>query len=163
MMTENSALTIHSSPPDVEVWQTDDGITMIGDAIHAMPPTGGSGGLTAALDAAALTRKLSQSWDGTRWVDLESRIFAYEKNMRGRAKKMIVLAFEEARSYGLEKIGKSTQKLITSNAYLFRACWVRLKASTQSHQLTPGNWWGPSRDFVQKTSDRKRTSRGPSV
>jgi 2-polyprenyl-6-methoxyphenol hydroxylase-like FAD-dependent oxidoreductase len=93
MMTESSAIPIHSSPPDVEVWQTDDRITTMGDAIHAMSPTGGSGGLTAVLDAAALTRKLSQSWDGTRWVDLESRIFAYEKDMREGAKKMIDVSF----------------------------------------------------------------------
>jgi len=65
----------------------------MGDAIHAMSPTDGSSGLTAVLDAAALTRKLSQSWDGTRWVDVESRIFAYEKDMRERAKKMIDVSF----------------------------------------------------------------------
>jgi 2-polyprenyl-6-methoxyphenol hydroxylase-like FAD-dependent oxidoreductase len=60
-MTESSAIPIHSSPPNVEVWKTDDRITVMGDAIHAMSPTGGSGGLTAVLEAAALTRKLSQS------------------------------------------------------------------------------------------------------
>ncbi|CZR54061.1 uncharacterized protein PAC_03944 [Phialocephala subalpina] len=93
MMTESSAIPIHSNPPEVEVWQSDERITMMGDAIHAMSPTGGSGGLTAVLDAAVLTRELSQSWDGTQWVGLESRISAYEKDMRERAKKVLDISF----------------------------------------------------------------------
>jgi hypothetical protein len=59
ILTETTAIPCHSNRPDIEVWQTDDRIAMIGDAIHAMSPTGGSGGLTAVLNSAALTKVLA--------------------------------------------------------------------------------------------------------
>jgi 2-polyprenyl-6-methoxyphenol hydroxylase-like FAD-dependent oxidoreductase len=93
MMTESSAIPIHSSRPDVEVWKTDDRITLMGDAIHAMSPSGGSGGLTAIGDSAALTKVLAQSWDGKLWVGLETNLAAYEEDMRVRAKKTIDVSF----------------------------------------------------------------------
>ncbi len=67
---------------------------MMGDAIHAVSPFGGSGGLTATLDAAALTRELLQSWDGIYQVDLERRLFSYETDMGERAKKAIDVSFK---------------------------------------------------------------------
>lgn len=57
-------------------------VTGIGDAVHAMPPTGGRGAATAILDAARLTTAL-QSTDGA--ADIPSRLRAYEARMRAYA------------------------------------------------------------------------------
>lgn len=92
-MTETSAISVNSNRPDIEVWQTDDRITFMGDAIHAMSPSGGSGGLTAVLDAGALTKVLAQSWDGSHWVNLKVELSGYEEGMRLRAKKALDVSF----------------------------------------------------------------------
>lgn len=93
MMDESSAIRVHSSRPDVEVWETDDRVTLLGDAIHLMSPSGGSGGLTAIQDAAELTTVLSEFWVDGKWVDLKPGMARYEGNMRERAKKAIDVSF----------------------------------------------------------------------
>lgn len=93
MMTEITAIPVHSNRPDVEVWQTDDRLTFMGDAIHLMSPSGGSGGLSAIRDAAALTEVLSQSWNGSHWANLKNALSGYEEGMRERAKEAIDISF----------------------------------------------------------------------
>ncbi|WET76818.1 NAD(P)/FAD-dependent oxidoreductase [Amycolatopsis sp. QT-25] len=44
--------------PEVSPWQTQPTVTLLGDAVHVMPPTGGIGASTALCDAAALTETL---------------------------------------------------------------------------------------------------------
>lgn len=102
-MTETSPIPVNSNRPGIEVWQTDGRITFMGDAIHAMSPSGGSGGSTAVLDAAALTKVLAQSWDGSHWVDLKDEFSKYEEGMRVRAKKALDVSFEGGKLLWLGK------------------------------------------------------------
>jgi salicylate hydroxylase len=55
-------------------------VTLLGDAIHAMPPAYGTGGNTALRDAASLARALTQAARGQ--VPLLEAIGAYEAEMR---------------------------------------------------------------------------------
>ena len=58
---ETAVLKIRSSdtsgPP---VWERSDRVTVLGDAIHCMPPTGGNGANTALWDAAVLGKLLAE-------------------------------------------------------------------------------------------------------
>ena len=69
---------IRSSIP-VEPWPST-AITLLGDAIHSMPPTGGMGANTALRDAELLTRQLSAVARGE--VALLQAIADYENAMR---------------------------------------------------------------------------------
>jgi 2-polyprenyl-6-methoxyphenol hydroxylase-like FAD-dependent oxidoreductase len=55
-------------------------ITVLGDAVHGMPPTGGNGANTALRDAALLTRQLSRAARGE--LSLLDAIGDYESEMR---------------------------------------------------------------------------------
>jgi 2-polyprenyl-6-methoxyphenol hydroxylase-like FAD-dependent oxidoreductase len=55
-------------------------VTLIGDAVHAMPPSFGSGANTALRDAAALSRVLAQAAQGDRPV--VEAVAEYENEMR---------------------------------------------------------------------------------
>jgi 2-polyprenyl-6-methoxyphenol hydroxylase-like FAD-dependent oxidoreductase len=95
MQRESSAVPVWSSSPQVPVWKTDARITFMGDAIHCMSPSGGSGGLTAIVDAAKLSEALGASYNAEQkqWVDLSDRLEAYETDMRVRAKTAIEHSF----------------------------------------------------------------------
>jgi 2-polyprenyl-6-methoxyphenol hydroxylase-like FAD-dependent oxidoreductase len=67
-----------SSRPDA-AWDPTS-VTLLGDAVHAMPPTGGLGANTALRDAHLLTRQLSAAARGE--TDLVSAIARYEAEMR---------------------------------------------------------------------------------
>jgi salicylate hydroxylase len=69
---------IRSSVP-VDSWPAST-VTLLGDAIHSMPPTGGIGANTALRDAAVLAGKLAAVADGER-VLLEA-VAEYEAEMR---------------------------------------------------------------------------------
>ncbi|MFP5073029.1 FAD-dependent monooxygenase [Pseudonocardia nantongensis] len=56
-------------------------VTAIGDAVHAMPPTGGRGAATAIRDADVLARRLAAARDGTTTVPLA--LHGYEREMAG--------------------------------------------------------------------------------
>ena len=66
---------IRTSPP-VPDWPTGR-ITLLGDAIHVMPPSGGVGANTALRDAALLAGRLAAAGD-----DPRPAIAAYEQEMR---------------------------------------------------------------------------------
>jgi 2-polyprenyl-6-methoxyphenol hydroxylase-like FAD-dependent oxidoreductase len=57
-------------------------VTLLGDAIHAMPPSFGAGANSALWDAAQLTRTLAEVANGSRPV-LEA-LAAYEEDMRAQ-------------------------------------------------------------------------------
>ncbi|MDL5158604.1 FAD-dependent oxidoreductase [Actinomycetospora termitidis] len=71
--------------PDVPHWQTLPGVTLLGDAVHCMPPTGGIGASTALQDAAALVDVLALTEEGL--ARPVPALAAYESAMlaRGRA------------------------------------------------------------------------------
>ncbi|ETS82269.1 hypothetical protein PFICI_07271 [Pestalotiopsis fici W106-1] len=83
------AVNVVSSTPDIHVWETDSRLTFVGDAIHAMSPTGGSGGLTTIQDVADLCDALVDAGFGTKVIDPEKSkqcLQKYENKMRVRAK-----------------------------------------------------------------------------
>lgn len=98
MQSQSAVTPIHSNKPDVSLWPTDTRITFAGDSIHAMAPSGGSGGETAAVDVGQLCDALSESWSGGRWDSeaLKARLEKYESEMRVRAKKAIEHSFQSA-------------------------------------------------------------------
>jgi salicylate hydroxylase len=53
-------------------------VTALGDAVHAMPPTGGRGAATAIRDADVLAGRLAQVRDGTLALPLALRRFEAE-------------------------------------------------------------------------------------
>ena len=55
---ETAVLAINSVPSDIGSWEPNDLITLIGDAVHLMGPTTGSGTTTAIRDAELLCRLL---------------------------------------------------------------------------------------------------------
>jgi len=63
--------------PDVEPWESTN-VTLIGDAIHSMPPTGGVGGNTALRDACELVDRLASVSDRS---DLVDAVRQYEAGM----------------------------------------------------------------------------------
>lgn len=68
--------------------------TLVGDAVHAMPPTGAQGGNTALRDAALLSKKLSEAV--ARGRPLEWGIDAYQREML---------------DYAFQEVDKSTRML----------------------------------------------------
>jgi salicylate hydroxylase len=78
-----SAYRLHQSDPDrLAPWPAGR-VTAVGDAVHAMPPTGGRGGATAILDAAALAARLASAARGE--VTIPVAMEAYEAQMREHA------------------------------------------------------------------------------
>ena len=87
---KTSVVRLTSTVPNPEKWQSSN-ITLLGDAVHCMPPTGGVGANTALRDAATLTEFLKD-------VGVEG-IPEYEEKMRQYAGQAV------ARSLGaVEKI-----------------------------------------------------------
>ncbi|KAI0430876.1 cercosporin toxin biosynthesis protein [Xylaria sp. FL1042] len=57
--TQSSLLRILSADPDMKAWQPSDKIVIIGDALHAMSPSGGVGAVTALVDGANLAKTIT--------------------------------------------------------------------------------------------------------
>ncbi|KAI0201401.1 cercosporin toxin biosynthesis protein [Astrocystis sublimbata] len=57
--TQSSLLRILSADPDMPAWTPSDKITVIGDACHAMSPSGGVGAVTALVDGANLAKTIA--------------------------------------------------------------------------------------------------------
>ncbi|KAI0837700.1 cercosporin toxin biosynthesis protein [Hypoxylon sp. FL0890] len=54
-----SLLSIVSADPNMKAWEASDKVTVIGDAIHAMSPSGGVGAVSALVDGANLARTIA--------------------------------------------------------------------------------------------------------
>ncbi|NOJ59453.1 FAD-dependent monooxygenase [Arthrobacter sp. 260] len=77
------AFRLYGSDPDrLAPWPASR-VTALGDAVHAMPPTGGQGAATAILDAAALADRLGAAARGGTTTVMA--IHDYEAAMRGYA------------------------------------------------------------------------------
>lgn len=86
------SLRVMSSTPDLSEWEVSPFVTLVGDAIHVMPPSGGVGAATAIKDAVALTKALT----GPDGISLAS-IKAYETTMRAVARASIERSFRGGR------------------------------------------------------------------
>jgi 2-polyprenyl-6-methoxyphenol hydroxylase-like FAD-dependent oxidoreductase len=82
-----------STPTGIPEWETDERVTLIGDAVHSMTPAGGNGANTAVRDSALLGRLLGEKGGWEKGVTKE-----YEKEMRGYASDAVKM------SYGLGKM-----------------------------------------------------------
>uniref|UniRef100_A0A0B7KN38 FAD-binding domain-containing protein n=1 Tax=Bionectria ochroleuca TaxID=29856 RepID=A0A0B7KN38_BIOOC len=93
---ETAVLRLNTSAIDgVPAWPTSERVTLIGDAVHCMPPTGGSGANTALRDVATLSRKLEEHMmDGDGWS--KAVIQAYEEEMRPYASEIVALSYDAA-------------------------------------------------------------------
>jgi 2-polyprenyl-6-methoxyphenol hydroxylase-like FAD-dependent oxidoreductase len=76
---ESRGCTVFTASPEIPAWPSTR-VTVLGDAIHTMPATGGLGGNTAMRDARLLTRRLSAAARGEQ--DLLAAIGDYEDAMR---------------------------------------------------------------------------------
>lgn len=86
--TYAASMRIISSTPDLSEWNPSPFVTLVGDAIHVMSPSGGVGAVTALKDAVALTKVLAESDSIS-----EASIETYETTMRSIAKAAIDRSF----------------------------------------------------------------------
>ena len=85
---ECAVVRISSVLPIIPAWEPSRNVTLLGDAVHVMSPTGGAGANTALFDAAKLCAVLKEG-DIT-----EAAIGEYENAMRGFARKAIEYSWE---------------------------------------------------------------------
>jgi 2-polyprenyl-6-methoxyphenol hydroxylase-like FAD-dependent oxidoreductase len=88
---ERAAMTFRASRP-VPSWPTGP-VTLLGDAVHTMPPIGGLGGNTALRDANLLARQLAAVQRGDR--PAAAAVGEYEAEMREYAGAAIRHALEQ--------------------------------------------------------------------
>ena len=105
-------------------------VTLLGDAVHSMPPTGGNGANTALRDAALLTRQLSQVAQGH--LPLFDAIGDYEAEMREYGFQAVDLAMETLR----QGLTSNPVDLFFSRAW-FRFCDL----AAPLRRMTFGNSW----------------------
>ncbi|KAK5580317.1 hypothetical protein RB653_000333 [Dictyostelium firmibasis] len=84
-------LGITSSFPDIFQWETNEHVTLMGDSIHNMPPTGGAGANTALVDCLILLEAIK---NGLKKEDLNQ----YEAKMRSNAKLNIEISLKGAKN-----------------------------------------------------------------
>lgn len=84
-----------SDPAGLPTWNTDPRVTILGDAIHCMPPTGGSGANTALRDASLLADMFGKAKEASGEVTKEA-VETYEKEMRQWANKVVAMSCEAA-------------------------------------------------------------------
>lgn len=89
--TQTSTLRVASVDPKLPEWQSSKRVTLLGDAIHAMPPTGGLGVNTALRDASDLARRIIEAHDNQE--DLAGIVSGYEKELREYARKPLAMSW----------------------------------------------------------------------
>ncbi len=104
--TQASLLRVLSASPDMEPWAPSDKVTVIGDAIHVMSPSGSVGAVTALVDGANLARTIV-----TEGISAEA-IGRFEQSMRDFAGAKI------RRSYmgGRKLLGKGHSRSVAAMA-----------------------------------------------
>lgn len=81
--SQTSTLRVSSAFPNIMPWEPSGNVTLMGDAIHAMSPSGGVSAVTALRDAALLSNTISKFGISA------SSIGEYEAAMRGYAQASI--------------------------------------------------------------------------
>jgi len=94
-VSQTSVLVLRCSDPSIPDWEPSSTVTVLGDSIHAMPPTGASGAVTALRDAALLGKLIVEKGAG------QDTIRAYEEEMRGYARETVDMSVKAGRfSFG---------------------------------------------------------------
>ena len=86
-VNQTSVLRISSALPDIPLWTPSARVTLLGDAIHVMSPTGGVGANTALTDAMTLCQEIVEGG-----LTAES-VGRYEEKMRKHAKEALEGSF----------------------------------------------------------------------
>lgn len=87
-----SSFRLHAADPTaIAPWRASR-VTALGDAVHAMPPTGGQGAATAIMDARVLARRLHAARDGH--CTPVVAVHDYETEMRPRAARAVQESLE---------------------------------------------------------------------
>jgi 2-polyprenyl-6-methoxyphenol hydroxylase-like FAD-dependent oxidoreductase len=98
--SQTAVRSILSAMPEIAPWEPSSRVTLLGDAIHVMPPTGAMGANTALRDAGDLARRIVEA-GGAGGVD-ENVIGAYEADLREFAKMAIGFSWKGGmNSFGL--------------------------------------------------------------
>ena len=90
--TQTSTRWMLSAPPDLAAWEPSPRVTLLGDSIHLMPPTGAIGANTTLRDAADLSRRLPAS-ENLQSLDRQI-IEEYEVELRDLARTAISLSWQ---------------------------------------------------------------------
>lgn len=77
-----------STPSGVPEWKNEPRVTVIGDAVHSMTPSGGIGANTAVRDSALLGRLIAKAGGYAQGLTAE-----YEKQMRGYANQAVAWSY----------------------------------------------------------------------
>ncbi|KAI9899845.1 hypothetical protein N3K66_004107 [Trichothecium roseum] len=80
-----------STPSGVPVWESEDRVTVIGDAVHSMTPAGGIGANTAVRDSALLGRLIGEAGGFRKGLTEE-----YERGMRVYASEAVHASYTTA-------------------------------------------------------------------
>jgi 2-polyprenyl-6-methoxyphenol hydroxylase-like FAD-dependent oxidoreductase len=107
---QTSLLAFLSGRPDMPAWQSSPYVTIIGDAVHPMPPTAGAGANTALKDSERLLRKIAQVGGVTNLT--EEAIRETEDAMRAAA----AIAIQESIQGGVNGFGLKSLKEIMEDA-----------------------------------------------
>jgi 2-polyprenyl-6-methoxyphenol hydroxylase-like FAD-dependent oxidoreductase len=101
--SQTATLRIHSVDPAIPDWQASERVTLLGDAIHAMPPTGGMGVNTALRDASDLARRIIGARDGQKGLD--GLVGEYEQALREFARKPLAASWKAgSKAFGLQPV-----------------------------------------------------------
>ncbi|CAD6574375.1 MAG: hypothetical protein TREMPRED_001101 [Tremellales sp. Tagirdzhanova-0007] len=95
-ISQCSVLSIQSAHPDIQDRPSHPHVTIMGDAIHPMSPTGGAGANTALRDAALLASLLKSAWNENEgWTSgaIGGVIQDYDGQSRSVAKEVLNAAF----------------------------------------------------------------------
>ncbi|KAJ5554169.1 hypothetical protein N7513_004128 [Penicillium frequentans] len=100
--SQSSIRSLLSAQIEIGAWKSSARVTLLGDAVHVMPPTGARGANTALRDAADLARRIADV--GVEKVD-EKVIGDYEDKLRAFAKMAIDLSWKGGmKSFGLRPV-----------------------------------------------------------
>ncbi|OKL58027.1 hypothetical protein UA08_06466 [Talaromyces atroroseus] len=101
--SQTATLRVHSVDPAIPDWQASTNVTLIGDSIHAMPPTGGMGVNTALRDASDLARRLVDAHHCEK--SLDGLVAEYEQNLRLFARKPLATSWMAgSKAFGLQPV-----------------------------------------------------------
>ena len=109
---ETSAFNITCVQPDFQAWDANEHVTILGDAMHPMPPTG-SGAVTALVDALVLCRVLAE--EGQSLAAIEK----YENEMRAVARVAVGNSWKMIK--GLAGMTRSNEQHLGEMAMQIRA------------------------------------------
>ncbi|MBN6040322.1 NAD(P)/FAD-dependent oxidoreductase [Amycolatopsis sp. 195334CR] len=116
--------------PKTPAWPTSPSVTLLGDAIHVMPPTGGIGASTALCDAVDLADVIALIDRGL--ADPTRALGGYESRMLSRGRKAVAASTSNLRwAQRLEgpvafRLGKFGLKAVTGTQNAFRSLAGRL-------------------------------------